>query len=247
MWIRIRTDTHYGFILVGWIWTRIGNTDPDPDPGGPKWPRNWRKFKFWRSRCSLLRDEYFSCSLDVLYGGLGISIYSIFDQKNIKSFSAVNFFLFLVTSTLDPDPDLNWQKILVPQHCVAFTFSLLEFFHSFLGWRCGTVPYGICTLVSLRVPDPQHWLPFKPPRKWLREYLVPGFMVWRIFTLSSLWYFFFPFLFTKVKNMWNANRYIKIMKSSVSLAPAILIGVDGAPARVNMSFGKRLSLMFSIV
>jgi hypothetical protein len=24
------------FILVGWIRIRIGNMDPDPDPGGPK-------------------------------------------------------------------------------------------------------------------------------------------------------------------------------------------------------------------
>ncbi len=29
--------------------------------------------QFWSARCSLLRDEDFSCSLDVLYGGQGIS------------------------------------------------------------------------------------------------------------------------------------------------------------------------------
>ncbi len=29
-------DPHgYAFILVGWIRIRIGNTDPDPNPGGP--------------------------------------------------------------------------------------------------------------------------------------------------------------------------------------------------------------------
>ncbi len=35
--------------------------------------QKWRKLKFWSARCSLLRDEDLSCSLDVLYGGLRIS------------------------------------------------------------------------------------------------------------------------------------------------------------------------------
>jgi hypothetical protein len=40
--------------------------------------------------------------LDVLYGGLGINV--IFEQKNKKFLSVVNFFQFLVIKTLDPDP-----------------------------------------------------------------------------------------------------------------------------------------------
>jgi hypothetical protein len=49
--------------------------------------------------CSLLRYEGFSCSLDVLYGGLGISKLQ-FDKKK----SAVNFVQFLVIKTLGPNP-----------------------------------------------------------------------------------------------------------------------------------------------
>jgi hypothetical protein len=57
------------------------------------------------ARCSLLRDEDFSCSSNVLYGGLGISnLQSMFCQK-IIFFSAVNFFLFLVIKTLDLGPE----------------------------------------------------------------------------------------------------------------------------------------------
>ncbi len=48
----------------------------DPDPGGQRWPTKKRKkvskFHFWQARCSLLRTEGFSYSLDVLYGDLGI-------------------------------------------------------------------------------------------------------------------------------------------------------------------------------
>jgi hypothetical protein len=59
------------FILVDCIWIRIGKTDPDP--GGPKRPTKVKFLSFLSARCSLLRDEDFSCSLNVLYGGLGIS------------------------------------------------------------------------------------------------------------------------------------------------------------------------------
>ncbi len=53
-------------------------------------PQKWRKFKFWSARCSLSRNEYFSCSLDVLYWGLGIGKLQ-FDKKNHIFFSR-NFF-----------------------------------------------------------------------------------------------------------------------------------------------------------
>jgi hypothetical protein len=63
------------FILVGWIRIRIrtGNTDPDQDPGGPKLTTKVKNLKFSSARCSVLRDEDFSCSVDILYDGLGIS------------------------------------------------------------------------------------------------------------------------------------------------------------------------------
>ncbi len=54
---------------------------------------------FWSAGCSLLRAEGFSCSLDVLYGGLGISKLQFLMQK-ISSF----FQLYcLAIKTLDPD------------------------------------------------------------------------------------------------------------------------------------------------
>ncbi len=50
-----------------------------------------------------MRAEGFSCSLDVLYGGLGIS-----KKRHIKSFQQYFFyFYFLVIKTLDPDPFPN--------------------------------------------------------------------------------------------------------------------------------------------
>jgi hypothetical protein len=51
-----------------------------------------------------LRAEGFSCSLDVLCGGLGI-----------HSFSAVSFFQFLVIKSLDQDLDWHSAKILDPE------------------------------------------------------------------------------------------------------------------------------------
>jgi hypothetical protein len=38
----------------------------DPDPGGPKDPQNKKNEETFNAGCSLLRDEGFSCSLDVL-------------------------------------------------------------------------------------------------------------------------------------------------------------------------------------
>ncbi len=75
------------------IWIRISRvSDPDPDPHGSEliWAvgsgsgsrrekitqKNRKKdriFIFWSAGCSLLRAEDFSCSLGVIYGGLGIS------------------------------------------------------------------------------------------------------------------------------------------------------------------------------
>jgi hypothetical protein len=54
----------------------FGRLDPDPDPGGQKRPiklRKVTKLHIFCAGCSLLRGEGFCSSLDVLYGGLGIT------------------------------------------------------------------------------------------------------------------------------------------------------------------------------
>jgi hypothetical protein len=55
--------------------------------------------------CSLLSAEGFSCSLGVLYGGLGISKLQFLIKKIEIKFPAINFFLILGHQTLDPDPE----------------------------------------------------------------------------------------------------------------------------------------------
>ena len=59
---------------------------------------------FLSTGCSLLRAEGFSCSLGVLYGGLGISKLQFLIKKLEIKFPAINFFNFS-HQTLDPDPD----------------------------------------------------------------------------------------------------------------------------------------------
>jgi hypothetical protein len=78
--------------------------------------RKLRDFMFLIAGCFLLRAEGFSCSLDVLYGGLGKSILQFLIKKILHFFSC-NFFLlqFLVikpwimigmkSKMLDPDPE----------------------------------------------------------------------------------------------------------------------------------------------
>ncbi len=56
---------------------------------------------FWSAKFSLLRAEGFSRSLNVLYGGLGISTTVI----NCNFCSNINFSKFLVITTLDPKTD----------------------------------------------------------------------------------------------------------------------------------------------
>ncbi len=62
--------------------------------------------------CSLLRAEGFSCSLGVLYGGLGISKLQYLIKKIEIKFPAINFFSILSHQTLDLDPQL--EKMLDP-------------------------------------------------------------------------------------------------------------------------------------
>jgi hypothetical protein len=66
-----------------------------------------KKFHVLNCWMFCLRAESFSCSLGVLYRGLGISKLEFLIKKITYNFSALNFFLFLVIKTLDPelDPD----------------------------------------------------------------------------------------------------------------------------------------------
>ncbi len=57
-----------------WIPIRIRNLDLDSEgQNEPTKLKKFKKFHVLKCGCSLLRAEGFSCSLDVLYGGLGIS------------------------------------------------------------------------------------------------------------------------------------------------------------------------------
>jgi hypothetical protein len=53
-----------------------------------------RIFMFLSTGCSLLRAEGFSCSLGVLYGGIGISKLLFLIKKIEIKFPAINFFQF---------------------------------------------------------------------------------------------------------------------------------------------------------
>jgi|LakMenEpi03Aug12_release.lakeMendotaPanAssembly.Ray.scaffolds.fasta_scaffold1027594_1 hypothetical protein len=65
-------------------------------------------FHVWSAGCSLLKAEGFSCSLNVLYGGLGIS------KLQFVCLFVVNLFKFLVVKTLDQDADRFQPKMLDP-------------------------------------------------------------------------------------------------------------------------------------
>ncbi len=57
-----------------------------------------------------MRTEGFLYNLDILYGGLGIGkLQFLIKKKNLKKFSAVIFFQFLVIKALDP----YWIRIRI--------------------------------------------------------------------------------------------------------------------------------------
>ncbi len=56
-----------------------------------------------------MRAAGFFCSLDVLYGGLGIGKLYFLIKKNVIFFSVVIFFQFLVIKALNPD----WIRIRI--------------------------------------------------------------------------------------------------------------------------------------
>ncbi len=74
----------------------------DPNPGGQKWSTKFEKklinFILWSAGCSVLRAEGFSCSLDILYGGPGISKWQFFGSKKDKKFVRCIFFFILWSS-----------------------------------------------------------------------------------------------------------------------------------------------------
>ncbi len=80
-----------------------------------------RIFMFLSTGCSLLRADGFSCSLGVLYGGLGISKLQFFIKKIEIKFPAINFFNFRSSNPgsgsgiriRNPDPQLEkcWIRI----------------------------------------------------------------------------------------------------------------------------------------
>jgi hypothetical protein len=97
---------------------------------------------FRRDGC-FLRAEDFSCSLDVLYRGLGLSKLKFLFKKLLLYyfFSCKCFSIFLVIKTLDPHPeririltrfciDQNcWIRIRMetsadPQHCLFYIVDL---------------------------------------------------------------------------------------------------------------------------
>ncbi len=55
--------------------------------------KKYRIFMFWSAGCFLLRAEGFSCSLGVLYGGLGISKLQFLIKKIKIKISSCNFFV----------------------------------------------------------------------------------------------------------------------------------------------------------
>ncbi len=87
----------------------IRSVDPDSGAGWEKDPQKLKKklrnFIFWSAWCSLWRAEGFSCSLDVLNGGLGISKFQ-FLIKNVF-FQLYIFSQFWIIKTLNAD----WIRI----------------------------------------------------------------------------------------------------------------------------------------
>ncbi len=108
--IRIRIRIWIRINLSCWIRNRIQEGKNDTHK------KKCKIFMFWSAGCCLLRAEGFSCSLDVLYVGLGISKLQFLIKQIKMKFPAVNFFQFLVIKPRirirDPDPQL--EKIQDP-------------------------------------------------------------------------------------------------------------------------------------
>jgi hypothetical protein len=79
-----------------------------------------RIFMFLSTGCSLLRAEGFSCSLGVIYGGLGLSKLQFLIKKIEIKFPAINFFYFRSSNPVSGsrfrirNPDQQLEKMLDP-------------------------------------------------------------------------------------------------------------------------------------
>ncbi len=94
---------------------------------------------FWSVGWPLLRTEGFFYSLDILNGGLGIGKLQFWSKKNLKKFSAVIFFQFLVIKgTVRPDwicmrvvPLESPLKGYHPLYVFDFLISVLNIWNNF--------------------------------------------------------------------------------------------------------------------
>ncbi len=78
--------------------------------------KKFRIFHVLSAGCSLLRAAGFSCSLDVLFGGLGIRKIVVFDTKKLNFFPSCKFFSIWVIKPKDPDRYSRlkcWIRILI--------------------------------------------------------------------------------------------------------------------------------------
>ncbi len=106
------------------------------------------------AKCSHLRAKGFSCSLDVLYGGLGKSkLQLLIKQKLI--FSAFFQFLLMKILDLDQHPHPHWLKILDPDRhwfqCGSETLQLksITISHNIVEYLSGCMaPVIICMMLN---------------------------------------------------------------------------------------------------
>ncbi len=128
-WIRIRIG--FGINRVSGSVSGSGIRNPDPEFGirirnsesgsGSRRAKKklqkqnkFKKFHVWSAGCSHFRAEGFFCSLEILYGGLGIGKLFFHPKKFFFCFSSTFFSTFghkNPGSRMDPYPDPDWIRI----------------------------------------------------------------------------------------------------------------------------------------
>jgi hypothetical protein len=75
----------------------------------------------WSAGCPIFKDEGFSCSMDVVWGGLVIRKLQVLIKETIQNCQLYFFpnFWSWKLKTLDPDPDSLQMLDPDPQHCFA--------------------------------------------------------------------------------------------------------------------------------
>ncbi len=137
-WIRIQSGQ----------WIRIRFRNPDPDPGGQKWPTKVEKIHVLKCWMAFLWAAGFFCNLDILYGGLGINKLQFLIKKKINFFFQLLFFfnfwsskpwiriririrIGLQPQPLDPDPEKmntdpkHWCPFSARNRCNIFIYGPL--------------------------------------------------------------------------------------------------------------------------